>query len=81
MKPTVGRIVHVEKADGSVINNGAKVAPAIVTQPFEGVVINATMFAPGLPPESLWSIYPKDHAPTTPGYTGYLWFWPPREGA
>ncbi|MEY4760979.1 MAG: hypothetical protein RLZZ200_835 [Pseudomonadota bacterium] len=80
MKATIGRIVIVEKADGGIIANGAREAVAIVTQPFEGGVCNLTMFAPGLPPEDIWSAYPKDKAPTTAGYTGYYWSWPKREG-
>lgn len=80
MKPTVGRIVHVEKIDGSVISNGAMVAPAIVTQCWDDTeLVNATMFAPGMPAEFLWSIHEKGKESGQVG--GYVWFWPPRAGA
>ena len=83
MKPTVGRIVHVN-LPMEMQSNGAAIAPGIITRVWDerkGMpypYINVTVFRDAsLTPLFCGSMEHADFKPI--GYGGPTWFWPPRE--
>lgn len=78
MKATVGRIVHFFPGSSphNALPNNMPFAPAIVTQTFDGDMINATAFLAnpvGDPYLQLWSIHHKD---SILGDGQPYWEWP-----
>lgn len=76
--PSIGRVVHVKYLDGTLFPNNASVAKADVTAYFGGDMINCRVTVDGPPEKDIWatSIHQDGKHPT--GYTGLVWFWPPR---
>lgn len=79
--PSIGRIVHVPMDPAQ--NNGADVAPAVITRVWNDVCINVQILAdvPGNAwRSSLTYVESLDGLDGDPGRL-YRWTWPPRVGA
>ena len=78
LKPSVGRIVHVPMNPNK--NNGADVAPAVITRVWSDECVNVHVLADG--PDTEWRTsvtHVEDLAER--GERSHVWSWPPRVGA
>lgn len=75
-KPSLGRIVHVPMDPKT--NNGAAVAPAIITRVWSDTTVNLRVLADG--DYTVWrtsSTFAEDLADLDQAHHNY-WTWPPR---
>jgi hypothetical protein len=77
-EPSPGRIVHFHHNESQdhkeASNNGAKSVPAIVTQHFNGLKANMTVFPVGMQPITGWSVPHESEKQSGQPY----WSWPER---
>jgi hypothetical protein len=74
-KPSIGRVVLVERGDGEPVSNGQRRAPAIVQTAWDGgLLVNVCVLPDCATPFNATSI---DHASKS-GSPGLRWVWPPR---
>jgi len=74
MKPSIGRIVLVPV--DAVINNGADVAPAIITRVWSDTCVNVHVLLDGRNTEWKTSVHLFDTAEEAA--VGHSCYWPPR---
>ncbi|MFJ2477127.1 hypothetical protein ACIOWI_29835 [Streptomyces sp. NPDC087659] len=77
-QPSIGRIVHVPMDPAT--NNGADVAPAVITRVWSETCVNVRVLSDGHAIEWRTSVmFLEDLAERASGY--HFWTWPPRVGA
>jgi hypothetical protein len=76
MKPSIGRIVLVPMDPAK--NNGADVAPAVITRVWSDTTVNVHVLPDGNVTEWRTSVvFRKSFEDREPGYV-HCWTWPPR---